>query len=91
MVLVRKNSQEMNDTFDEAKKSMEVNVEEGQTFMVRDLFIGAIWNRINKYDRIELGKRFYQYSIKQGRSLVEPTEKTSQNQQKYEKKVQIKN
>lgn len=37
------------------------NLEMGETFLVRDLFKGYLWNRISRGDRLLLGSLFLSY------------------------------
>ena len=58
----------------------------GEEFMVRDLFLGYEWNRIDKGNRTRLGSAFFAYAQGGGTSLIKTLGKTPQNQQKYCKK-----
>lgn len=58
----------------------------GETFIVKDLFRGFEWKRIQKSDRTKLGSLFLTYSKGQGNSLIEAIGKTPQNQQIYQKR-----
>lgn len=58
----------------------------GETFMVRDLFLGYCWNRLSNYKRAQIGYGFYhQYAKVEGISEVEILEKSIRNQQMYRK------
>lgn len=61
------------------------DLEEDETFIVRDLFRGFEWNRIEKGNRTKLGSMFYTYAQGSGINIVEPIKKTPQNQQIYKK------
>lgn len=60
-----------------------LNVEE--SFLVKDLFKGYIWNRIKKPIRLRLGTLFLNYA-ESNPSIIEILEKTSANQQQYKKR-----
>jgi len=53
----------MNDmsTLLETALSEAKNLKEGETFLVKDLFKGYLWNRIPKGDRLLLGSLFLSY------------------------------
>lgn len=55
-------------------------------FVVKDLFRGFEWDRIAKGNRTKLRSMFLSYALHEGQDLIEPTEKTPQNQQKYKLK-----
>jgi len=57
---------------------------EGEIFLVKDLFKGYEWNRIPLKDRLLLGTLFLNFVNKTGGSIV-AFEKTSSKQQKYRK------
>lgn len=59
-------------------------IEDTEIFLVKDLFKGYVWRRIEIKDRLLLGTLFLNYIHKQT-SLVIPIEKTSSGQQKYKK------
>lgn len=56
-----------------------------ETFLVKDLFRGFEWSRIDKGNRTKLGSMFYSYAKGNGAGIVEPLGKTPQNQQIYRK------
>ena len=60
------------------------NLNEGEIFLVKDLFKGYEWNRIPLKDRLLLGTLFLNFVNKTGGSIV-AFEKTSSRQQKYKK------
>ena len=61
-------------------------VDSGEIFIVRDLFRGFEWARIPKGDRTKLGSMFLAYANGDiGSAIIEPVDKTPQNQQKYKK------
>jgi hypothetical protein len=37
------------------------SLKEGETFLVKDLFKGYLWNRVNRGDRLLLGSLFLSY------------------------------
>lgn len=57
----------------------------GEEFMVRDLFLGYEWNRIDKGNRTRLGSAFFAYAQGEGASTITPLGKTPQNQQRYKR------
>lgn len=59
-------------------------LEEGEIFLVKDLFKGYRWNRIAVKDRLLLGTLFLNY-VHQGNCCLEAIEKTSSHQQRYRK------
>ena len=61
------------------------NLNTGETFLVRDLFKGYEWNRLDRNIRLRLGILFLN-EINTNPSLnIVAIEKTSSNQQKYKK------
>jgi hypothetical protein len=62
-----------------------INLLAGEEFMVKDLFLGYEWNRIDKGNRTRLGSSFYAFAQGAGAALIIPLGKTPQNQQKYRK------
>ena len=65
------------------------NLQSGEKFMVRDLFIGYEWNRLSSYTRAKVGAGFYyQYAKIENLSEVEILEKSARNQQLYRKKIE---
>lgn len=65
-----------------------VNLEPGEKFLLKDLFKGYEWNRILRKDRLLLGTLFLNYvNSKENDKCIKTVEKTSSNQQKYEKIV----
>lgn len=62
------------------------DVESGEVFIVKELFRGFEWNRIPKGIRTKLGSMVFTYANgDEGSLLIEPLDKTPQNQQKYKK------
>lgn len=57
---------------------------EGEVFLVKDLFKGYVWNRIPRKDRLLLGTLFLNWVNKTDGNL-KAIEKTPSNQQRYEK------
>jgi Domain of unknown function (DUF1413) len=74
---------DVNDLLDQAVNETE-SLEDGEIFLVKDLFKGYIWNRIAVKDRLLLGTLFLNYVQKKKSSLI-PVEKTSSHQQRYKK------
>lgn len=58
----------------------------GEEFMVKDLFLGYEWNRIDKGNRTRLGSSFFTFAQGVGAAQITPLGKTPQNQQRYKKK-----
>lgn len=58
------------------------NLIKDEVFIVRDLFKGYEWNRINRADRLLLGRLFYDY-INYSNEHIVPIEKTPSGQQRY--------
>jgi len=58
----------------------------GEEFMVKDLFLGYEWNRIDKGNRTRLGSSFFAFAQGAGAAQIIPLGKTPQNQQRYRKK-----
>ena len=77
---------DVNKLLDDAIKETD-SLDEGEVFLVKDLFKGYVWNRIALKDRILLGTLFLNHVNKTNGSL-QAIEKTSSNQQRY-KKVSI--
>lgn len=73
----------VNELLEEAIKETE-NLEDGEIFLVKDLFKGYVWNRIQVKDRLLLGTLFLNY-VHQGNSPLCAVEKTSSHQQLYKK------
>lgn len=57
----------------------------GEVFLVKDLFKGYIWNRIDRNARLRLGILFINHVNSTPNLGVLALEKTSSNQQKYKK------
>lgn len=55
---------------------------QGEIFLLRDLFKGYEWNRISRSDRLLLGTLFLNY-INSSKGSIRSIEKTSSGQQKY--------
>lgn len=55
----------------------------GEKFMVKDLFVGYEWNRIDKGNRTRLGGAFFVYAQGAGAAQIDILDKTAQNQQRY--------
>lgn len=61
------------------------HLQSGETFLVKELFKGYLWNRISKSERLTLGTLFLNYAQNDGRALIEPLGKSSANQQIYKR------
>lgn len=70
--------------FKVAKETLN-EVEQGEVFLVKDLFKGFEWNRIPKGVRTKLGGAFINFAQNEGHKLIKDSGKTPQNQQKYTK------
>ncbi|OQB13034.1 MAG: hypothetical protein BWY15_01998 [Firmicutes bacterium ADurb.Bin193] len=75
---------DVNELLEIAIKETE-NINEGEVFLVKDLFKGYIWNRILRKDRLLLGTLFLNQINKMNGNIL-AIEKTSSNQQRYKKK-----
>lgn len=62
------------------------DLQPGEEFIVKQLFRGFEWERIDKGNRTKLGSMFFNYANNNGSNFIEPLGKTPQNQQKYMKK-----
>lgn len=74
----------LQDLFDSAVQTLK-EVQQGEIFIVKDLFRGFEWNRVAKGNRTKLGSMFYSYAQSQGTNDISPLGKTPQNQQIYKK------
>lgn len=61
------------------------DVDEGEIFIVKDLFRGFEWKRIAKGNRTKLGSMVFAWANNAGASVIQPLNKTPQNQQIYKK------
>ena len=62
------------------------NLNEGEIFLVKDLFKGYEWNRIERKNRLLLGTLFLWCVVTSKISGIEVVDKTSSNQRRYKKK-----
>ena len=60
------------------------NLNDGEIFLVKDLFMGYFWKRIPHGDRLLLGTLFLNY-VNQTTGSIQKIEKTSSKQQRYKK------
>lgn len=74
---------DVNELLEEAIKETG-NLEDGEIFLVKDLFKGYIWNRIAVKDRLLLGTLFLN-QVHKGKCDISAIEKTSSHQQLYQK------
>ena len=72
---------DVNELLEEAIRETE-NLNDGEVFLVKDLFKGYVWNRIPRKDRLLLGTLFLNHVTKMNGNL-KAIEKTSSNQQRY--------
>ena len=59
-----------------------INLKTNEVFLLRELFKGYEWNRIERKDRLLLGSLFLNY-VKSENSNIKILEKTSSGEQKY--------
>ncbi|MFD0944689.1 single-stranded DNA-binding protein [Savagea faecisuis] len=57
-------------------------LEKGETFFLSDLFKGYEWKRIDRAQRLQLGRDFLEYVRKENISVKDNSKSTS-NKQKY--------
>lgn len=76
---------DVNELLEQAIKETE-NLNEGEVFLVKDLFKGYVWNRIPRKDRLLLGTLFLNQVSKMNGNL-KAIEKTSSNQQRYKRQL----
>ena len=72
---------DMNELLNTAIKETE-NLNQGEVFLVRDLFKGYEWNRISRSERLLLGTLFLNY-VNTSKASIQAIEKTSSGQQRY--------
>jgi len=72
---------DVNDLLELALKETE-NLNNGEVFLVKELFKGYEWNRIPRKDRLLLGTLFLNH-ISRNASPIQVIEKTTSGQQKY--------
>ena len=76
---------DVNELLEQAIKETE-NLNDGEVFLVKDLFKGYIWNRIPRKDRLLLGTLFLNY-VNKMEGNIKAIEKTSSNQQRYKRQL----
>ena len=59
------------------------NLDKGDTFVVKDLFKGYEWNKIDRADRLRLGVLFLSWAQGDGKKIIKIEEKTHSGQQAY--------
>ena len=59
------------------------NLEEGESFIVKDLFKGYLWNRVPRSERLLLGTLFLNYIKTEREHEIIPDGKNAVRQQKY--------
>lgn len=74
----------LQDLFNESVNALS-DLQPGEIFIVKQLFRGFEWERINKGNRTKLGSMFFNYANNTGSNIIQPLGKTSQNQQQYKK------
>lgn len=70
--------------FEISKGALE-ELKRGEEFIVKELFKGFEWNRIDKGNRTKLGSMFFNFANNEGSGIIQPLGKTPQNQQRYKK------
>lgn len=75
----------VNELLEAAIKETE-NIEEGESFLVKDLFKGYFWNRIGRGDRLLLGTLFLNY-VNNAKGCIVAIEKNISGQQRYRKEA----
>lgn len=60
------------------------NLNDGEVFLVKELFKGYEWNRIPRKDRLLRGTLFLNH-VNRHAGRMQPIEKTTSGQQKYKK------
>ena len=76
---------DVNKLLDEAIQETD-NLNEGKVFLVKDLYKGYFWNRIPRRTRLLLGILFLNH-IQKTNGIIKAIEKTSSNQQRYQKTI----
>ena len=76
---------DVNKLLDEAIKETD-NLNDGDVFLVKDLFKGYFWNGIPRRTRLLLGILFLNH-IQKTNGIIKAIEKTSSNQQRYQKTI----
>ena len=67
-----------------ANKELE-ELNDGEVFVMKDLFKGYEWKRITRGNRTKLGRMFFEQISRVDDLGVDPLGKTPQNQQQYRK------
>lgn len=71
--------------FKKGVKSIEVNIEHGKIFELKDLFIGVGWEQLSKGNRISFG-RYFSSAVNDGKiSNVIKIERGKNNHSRYKK------
>lgn len=68
---------------EQAKREVK-NINNENSFLLKDLFLGVQWKILSKNTRIQLGRLFLEYA-KNNTDLLEILDKTNSNQQLYKK------
>lgn len=76
---------DVNELLDIAIKETE-SLTAGEIFLIKDLFKGYKWNRLEHSTRLLLGTLFLNFVKKTGDNIV-PIQKTSSRQQRYKRIV----
>lgn len=68
---------------EQAKREVK-NLNNENSFLLKDLFLGVQWKELSKDTRIQLGRLFLEYA-KNNTNLLEILDKNNSNQQLYKK------
>lgn len=68
---------------EQAKREVK-NLNNDNSFLLKDLFLGVQWKELSKNTRIQLGRLFLEYA-KNNTNILEILDKTNSNQQLYKK------
>lgn len=74
---------DVNELLEKAIRETE-NIQQGETFLLKDLFMGYEWNRIDRSSRLLLGTLFLNH-VNKVKGEINAIEKNVSGQQRYEK------
>lgn len=74
---------DVNELLEKAIRETE-NIQPGETFLLKDLFMGYEWNRIDRSSRLLLGTLFLNH-VNKVKGEINAIEKNVSGQQRYEK------
>ncbi|MEG0470799.1 MAG: single-stranded DNA-binding protein [Solibacillus sp.] len=69
----------------QAAKQEVLNLNSGEEFIVKDLFVGYLWKRIPRNDRLTLGSLFLDWITNDPNVKITKLQKNSAHQQMYKK------